>query len=138
MAGRVVRWAVRILLLLAALLLAIGGPVPSVLARVVPGLSPLVAAASAVAQRRWYLGLFWAGPPVALLAMGFWKGRWFCRWICPAGTIYSIPARWSLNKSLLKLPLNAYLFWTIVFASLVGAPLLLLLDTGLKGARPRL
>ena len=77
-----VQWAVRLLLLAAALGLAAGGPVPVLLVRVVPGLSPLVTAMSSIAQRRWYLGLYWFAPPLAVLLLAVWKGRLFCRWIC--------------------------------------------------------
>ena len=122
------RWAVRLGCLLAAMALAIGGPVPGQLARVFPGLSPLVALTSSVAQRRWYLGAYWFAPPLLVLLLGLWKGRAFCRWICPAGTLYAIGSRLSFRKRLLKARLNGYLFWTIVGASLVGAPLLLVLD----------
>jgi ferredoxin len=124
----IVRWAVRIALLAAALSLALGGPIPSVLARTFPSLSPLVTATSSVAQRRWYLGWFWLAGPVAMLLLGVWKGRLFCRWICPAGTLYAIPAQWSLKKRLLKVRPNAVLFWLIVGSSLAGVPLLAFLD----------
>lgn len=125
---KIAQWTVRVVFLLAALGLGTGSPLPSLLARVFPGLSPLVAAASSIAQRRWYLGLYWFGPPLAVLLLGVWKGRLFCRWVCPAGTVYAAGAQLSLKKRILKVRLNVYVFWIIVGASLVGAPLLLLLD----------
>lgn len=128
-AGRkAIQWAVRVVLLLAALVLAMGSPVPDVLVRVFPGLSPLVAGTSSIAQRRWYLGLYWLGPPLVVLLLALWKGRLFCRWICPAGTLYSIGSRVSLRKRLLKVRLNGYLFWTTLSAAVVGVPLLAFLD----------
>jgi len=123
-----VRWAVRLLCLVAAVVFALGGPIPYWLARGFPSSSPLVPLASSLAQQRWYLGLFWAGPPVCFLLLAFWKGRLFCRWICPAGTLYSIPTRWSLRKRLLRVPLSGALFWAIIAASAVGTPLFLFLD----------
>jgi len=125
---KAVQWAVRLACLALALGLSMGGPVPGVLARAFPGLSPLVAVASTVAQRRWYLGLYWFGPPLAVLLLALWKGRLFCRWICPAGTVYAAGSKLSLNKRILRVRLNAYLLWTIVGASMIAAPLLLLLD----------
>jgi len=125
---KVIQWGVRLVLLAAAVTLAAGGPLPVLAARVVPALSPLVAVTSSVAQRTWYLGAFWFVPPLAVLLLAFWKGRLFCRWICPAGTIYAAGSRWSLKKRLLRVRLNAYLFWAILGASLVGAPLLAWLD----------
>ncbi len=116
------------MLLAVALVLLWTGPLPAAAARVVPGLSPLVVFMSSVALQRGYLGLLWVAPPAALLLLGFWKGRLFCRWMCPAGTVYAIPARLSAKKNFLKVRLNAYLFWIIVVASLVWVPLVLFLD----------
>ena len=136
----IARWAVRLFFLAAALLLLWGGPVggrlvqflpkakPEVLLRAVPSASPLAAFLSTLAQRRWYLTWFWLASPLVLLLLGFWKGRVFCRWACPVGTVYAIPSKLTLKKNLLKVRVSGYLFWIIVFASLVGAPLLLLLD----------
>jgi ferredoxin len=63
-----------------------------------------------------------------MLALGFWKGRFFCRWICPTGTIYALPSRWNADRKLLKQRICGYLFWIILFASLAGVPLILFLD----------
>ena len=125
---KIAQWTVRVVFLAAALGLAVGGPVPAVLVRLFPGLSPLVASASSIAQRRWYLGLYWFAPPLAVLLLGLWKGRLFCRWMCPAGTVYAVGSKLSLKKRILKVRLNVYLFWIIVGASAAGAPLLLFLD----------
>ena len=119
---------VRLTLLAAAVLLAMGGPLPYLLVRVFPGLSPLVAVACGLARRQWYWELFWGIPPALVMMLGFWKGRFFCRWICPAGTLYAIPSRWSRGRKLLKFRLNGYIFWIIMLASLVGEPLVLLFD----------
>jgi len=125
---KIVQWSVRLGFLATAIGLAIGGPLPGILARVIPGLSPLTVFASSLAQRRWYVGIYWLGPPLVVLLLSLWKGRLFCRWICPAGTVYAMGSKLSLKKRLLKVRLNAYLFWMILGASIVGAPLLLFLD----------
>jgi ferredoxin len=110
--------------------MAIGGPLSGAVAasKAVPALSPLAAAALTIAQRRWFLALYWLAPPTAVLLLGCWKGRLFCRWICPLGTLYALPSRLSLHKRLLPVRLAPAVFWTILFASLVGAPLALFLD----------
>ncbi len=124
-----VRWVVRILFLGAAILLAVGGPIPAVLGRVFPGLSPLVGIASTLILRGWFWwGPLWVIGPLAVIVLGFWKGRWFCRWVCPTGTLYALPSRWNAGKRILKRPLGGYVFWIIVAGSLGGAPLLLFLD----------
>ena len=119
---------VRFLLLTASLFFVIGGPLPIWLERLIPALSPLTLFAESIAQRTWYAGIFWALPPLALLALALFKGRLFCQWICPLGTLYSIPNKISLKKSILPFRLNALIFWTIISASIFGLPAFLFLD----------
>ena len=124
----IARWTVRILCLAAAVAFALGGPLPNVLRRVLPGLSPLLLVASSIASRTWYAGLFWGLPPLVVVAVSMSHGRFFCRWICPSGTLYSCAKPLALKKKLLSHRLNGYVFWTIVFGSLAGFPLLIALD----------
>ncbi|MFO7900308.1 MAG: 4Fe-4S dicluster domain-containing protein [Planctomycetota bacterium] len=122
------RWGVRGLCLAAAVLFVIGGPAPVWLARLFPAASPLTAFAASVARQQWFLGLYWFIPPLLLIGLAVWKGRFFCRWICPLGTIYAVSSRFSRRRPLLRRFLNGYLFWTIIAASFVGVPLFLFLD----------
>lgn len=122
------RWIVRLLLLAAALFFSIGGPLPVWMERIVPTLSPLTLLAESIAQRTWYAGLFWALPPLAVLALALWKGRFFCQWLCPLGTLYSLPGKIGLKKKILPVRFNALVFWVIISASLFGLPALLFLD----------
>lgn len=139
MLTKTLHWSVRLAFLAAAVFLALGGPLgdklaglagmqPGSLPRIAPGLSPLVALASSLAQRRWYLAAAWLVGPLIVLGLAIWKGRLFCRWVCPAGTLYALPARLSLQRRLLRTRLGPFLLWLIVFASLAGAPLVLWLD----------
>jgi ferredoxin len=122
------KWTVRLLILAAALFFAIGGPLPVWMERIVPALSPLMLVTESIAQRSWYAGLFWALPPLAVLLAAILKGRFFCQWICPLGTLYSLPQKISLKKKVLPVRLNAAVFWIIVSSSLFGLPALLFLD----------
>ncbi|MCC7300177.1 MAG: 4Fe-4S dicluster domain-containing protein [Verrucomicrobia bacterium] len=122
------RTAVRLLLLAAALFFAIGGPLPVWLKRLIPALSPLTTVAESIAQRAGYAGFFWALPPLTLLVLAFWKGRFFCQHLCPLGTLYSLPQKFSLKKKLLPIRLNALIFWLVMFSSVFGLPALLFLD----------
>jgi len=122
------RWITRLLLLAAALFFAIGGPLPVWMERIVPALSPLALITESIAQRSWYAGLFWALPPLAVLALAIWKGRLFCQWLCPLGTIYALPQKLSLKKKILPVRLNALIFWIVVSSSTLGLPALLFLD----------
>ena len=122
------RWIVRLLLLAAALFFAIGGPLPVWMGRTVPALSPLTLVAESIAQRSWYAGLFWAVPPLSVLALAVWKGRFFCQWLCPLGTLYALPQKISLKKKILPVRLNALIFWIVISASALGLPALLFLD----------
>lgn len=84
--------------------------------------------AESIAQRSWYAGLFWSLPPLAVLVLAFFKGRFFCQWICPLGTLYGLPQKISLKKKILPIRLNALLFWTVLTTSLFGLSALLWLD----------
>lgn len=123
-----IRWCVRLVLLALAVVLAVAGPVPGVLGRLFPSLSPLAVLSSSLAQRRWFLGLLWGAPALLVLLAASWKGMIFCRWVCPAGTIYTIPARWSLRKDIIRFRPNGVLFWAILSSAAVGVPVLVFLD----------
>lgn len=132
----VLKLSVRLLILAAALFLIIGGPLPPLLERLIPALSPLSLFAESIAQRTWYAGLFWTLPPLLLLVLALFKGRFFCQWICPLGTVYSLPKKISLKKKILPVRLNALIFWTIVIASVFGLSSLLVLDPLSTISRP--
>lgn len=122
------RWIIRLLLLAAALFFILGGPLPLWTARVIPALSPLTLLSESVAQRSLYAGLFWILPPLVVLALALWKGRFFCQWLCPLGTLYALPHKISLKKKILPVRLNALVFWIIAASSIFGLPALLFLD----------
>ncbi len=124
----VIRWAVRLLLLVAVCFFALGGPLPVWIKRIVPAFSPLTLLSESVAQRAWYAGLFWTIPPLAVLVLAVWKGRFFCHRLCPLGTIYALPQKISLKKKILPVRLNALIFWIVISASALGLPALLFLD----------
>lgn len=125
---RAAQFISRLLILAIALFFIIGGPLPEWMERLIPALSPLTFVAESIAQRTWYAGLFWALPPLAVLLLAVFKGRFFCKKICPLGTLYSLPKKISLKKRILPFRLNALIFWIILSASALGLPLLLWLD----------
>ena len=125
---KTVRWTVRFALLAVALFFIIGGPLPAWMERIVPALSPLALIAESIAQRTWYAGLFWGIPALLVLLLAVFKGRFFCQWICPLGTIYALPSKISVKKPVLKHRFNAFIFWFIISAAALGIPLLLFLD----------
>ena len=136
-AGR--RWAVRLVVLGVAVFLILGGPLPTALGRlgterlrrIVPAISPLVVLGEALSQKTWYVVTFHLLPPVMVLAMGVWRGRWFCRWICPAGTLHSLAGAAGGKigrRTLIKRRVAPYLFYIILVSALFGLPQLLWLD----------
>jgi ferredoxin len=122
------RWIIRLSLLIIALFFILGGPFPVWIKRIIPALSPLSLFAESLAQRSWYAGLFWTLPPLAVLALALLKGRFFCQWLCPLGTLYSLPQKISPKIKVLPVRLNAAIFWVILSSSLLGLPSLLFLD----------
>lgn len=123
-----IRWTVRLLILALSIFFLIGGPLPDHAARWIPSLSPLAAVSSTLAHQVWYVSLVWTLPAIGTLLLCLWKGRFFCRWICPLGTIYSVPSQFSAKKKILPWKLNGYIFWFTIFASIAGLPLILFLD----------
>ncbi len=125
---KLIRWAVRLLILGLALFLLIGGPLPDYAARLIPALSPLAVLGTALAHRAWYISLVWSLPALLIVGISLWKGPFFCRWICPLGTLYSIPSQFSQKKRIFPWQIRGVLFWFVVFASITGLPLILFLD----------
>lgn len=146
---KIVHWSVRALLLLLAVMLLMAGPVPEWILRVfdssggfikdmtlipvwmakcVPAASPLSLLASSVADRGFRFGFLWLAPALLLAGMAVFKGRLFCRWVCPLGTLYAAASVKHQGKHFLKHRLSGYVFWGVVASSLCGYPLLLFLD----------
>jgi ferredoxin len=126
--ANVLKTIVRLLILAGVLFMLLGGPIPRLARKVLPILSPLSAFSEAVAQRTWFTALYWLLPPLTVALLAVFKGRFFCQWLCPLGTIYSLPQKISAKKQLLPVRLNALIFWTVITSSLIGWPILLLLD----------
>ncbi len=123
-----IRWAVRSIVLGLSLFLLVGGPLPDYAARLIPALSPLSALSATLAHRTWYVSLSWSLPALLVFGLALWKGRFFCRWICPLGTLYSIPSQFSRKRRFFPWRMNGFIFWFIVSASIAGLPLILFLD----------
>lgn len=130
-----VRWVVRSLIFLVSVALIILGPITDwltehipTLAKIIPSLSPLTALSASIAHRAWYATALWTLPAVVTLVLALWKGRLFCQCLCPLGTLYAAGSLKSAKKKLLPVRLGGYIFWTIIFASVIGLPLFLLLD----------
>lgn len=143
------RLFIRISILAAAIFLLLAGPLPEWIvglfkssegfipeieiippwgARLIPSLSPFMSINSFFAGRTWHAGLFWGIPPLLILLLAYFQGHFFCRWICPAGTIYAIQSEINFRKPFLKTKLGGYIFWMTVFSSAAGLPLFLFLD----------
>jgi ferredoxin len=143
------RWSARIFFLIVAILLLMSGPLPvwilkifqpttgfirelillpTWMAKIVPSLSPLSFLSSLEANHGSRLIVLWILPPAILAIVAISKGRFFCRWICPLGTIYSTSCQKNFKKHIFKKKISAYLFWGIIFSSAIGFPLFLFLD----------
>jgi formate hydrogenlyase subunit 6/NADH:ubiquinone oxidoreductase subunit I len=143
------RWSARIFFLIVSILLIMAGPLPvwmlkifqptagfirefillpTWMAKLIPALSPLSFLSSLEAHQGGRLTVLWILPPAILAAAAIFKGRFFCRWICPLGTVYSAACTKNFKKHVFKKKLSGYLFWGIIFSSAIGFPLFLLLD----------
>ncbi len=109
-------------------LLSVRKGLPAWAAGVLPGLSGLSALGSVVAERGLSLRLAALLLPLPFLVVALWKARIFCNWVCPLGTLYALPSRWSRKTPILRRRVNGILFWAVVGMAAVGAPLALILD----------
>jgi ferredoxin len=144
------RWATRLTALALVIAAIWASPLPAWTLRILPGLSPWTALHASLAQREQYLPLVWAVPPLILMLAAMARGRWFCRWLCPTGTIYAVTAMagWALpwrrrprprsadatapgamaRPPRRRMRWNAVIFWTLFAGALLGGPLWLFLD----------
>lgn len=120
----------RILFFLAAAVLALQiipwQPVFAV--QFLPGLSPLLAACSALAQRSFTVMSLLAVP---LVIVSLFRGRWFCRHLCPTGFLAERVGhiRPHAARRCHAWPrLNRWLVLLAIASAAVGYPLLLWLD----------
>ncbi|MFA6294653.1 MAG: 4Fe-4S binding protein [Victivallales bacterium] len=146
---KTIRWCVRIFFLIAAILLLMAGPLPlwilkifqpgagfiretimlpAWMAMLVPSFSPLSFISSLEAHHGNRLLALWILPPAILAVAAVFKGRLFCRWVCPLGTVYSASCTKNFKKHVFKHKLSGYLFWGIIFSSAIGFPLFLFMD----------
>ncbi len=126
--NNILQWSVRLIILAAAIFFALPGPLPIWIAKLFPAMSPFAALNAAITDRGWRLGLLWLIPSLILILLAAWKGRLFCKWVCPLGTFYAIPAKLTCNQRLLTMRFHGYLFWIIIAASILAAPVILFLD----------
>ncbi len=101
---------------------------PLLLVRFLPASSPVAALAAVMGDRSLPVSLVWTLPWVFVLLLAVGWGRFFCRWVCPAGTVIDGVSSVAVRRGRLHRPLRAFVFWTIAASAVLGAPFLLLLD----------
>jgi ferredoxin-type protein NapF len=123
-----VRWSVRIVCLLAAIVLLVPLAVSEQGLAIVPSLSPLVAAAAVLAT--WSVpALAWIGLVVGVVALV--RHRWFCRWVCPTGLCADSASRLGrlCGRPYARLPaIGQWIALVTLGGACLGYPLLLWLD----------
>ncbi len=154
--AKILKWSARLLMLACSIFLILSGPLPQWMLefalpsdefianreflpawglRIMPHASPLAFFNAVIAQRLWFAEIAWSFGASALVVLAIFKGRFFCDWICPVGTMYRLASLKSLNKNILKVRIAGYIFWTMLFSSLAGFPLLLAFDPLSKFSR---
>jgi len=144
------RLTVRLLVLLSAIFLLFSGPLPVwllqyfysgettveeisitgyALLKYIPQTSNFSYIVGVLSGKSFVLmGLLASVVFLSLAVIAFYKGRFFCRWVCPLGTLYYFGNRVSLKKTFLKKRVSGYIFWSTVSASALGIPLFAFLD----------
>ena len=125
---RVLTFVVRCFVLVIAATLALQILPWKHLAVILPSISPFVAVCSALAVRTLSVITLLALP---LLIMALWRGRWFCRNLCPVGFLSENIRRFHrpAGPNFTKLPLISQ--WVVLLTlggAILGYPLFLLLD----------
>lgn len=122
------RHAVRAVLLAAAIVLLLPRPRAVTLLLLVPASSSLLALASLLATG--VLGtMAWIG--LAFAAVALLRRRWFCRWVCPAGTCADAASKLGMRigRRCGRFPaVGQWLAPVTLAAAVVGYPVLLWLD----------
>jgi ferredoxin-type protein NapF len=124
---RPLRMFVRLMVLVLAALAAAQylGPASS---RLLPSLSPFLAAASTLAGRALSAGTLLCLP---LFVVSLWKRRWFCRNLCPTGFALECLGRVGSGRRDRYRPWPRFGYWLMAFVlggAAVGLPLFALLD----------
>ena len=123
------RIAVRLgALLLAAVVACLGPLVRAECGRIIPALSPFLSVCSAIARRGTDF-LFLLGLP--LLVLAFFRGHWFCRRLCPTGTVAWLAGRLRPGRRAPALPRACLGPWLAALAlggAIAGLPWFLWLD----------
>lgn len=91
-------------------------------------ISPLVSLFSAIALRRVTLPALLGLP---LLSLGFFKGRWFCSHVCPAGFLFRLTGKLNPRGGNIWSRMPRIGRWALVFGfggALFGAPFFMWLD----------
>ncbi|MFH0940188.1 MAG: 4Fe-4S dicluster domain-containing protein [Planctomycetota bacterium] len=122
------RWGFRIIFLMAVVWVLVSSGFPDICRKALPTMSPLVALANVTAGRGQGLGLLWYVAPLAILVVAFFRGRFFCRWLCPAGTMLEIAGKIGIRKQIFPFRVSGYILFFILMAALAGAPILTFLD----------
>ncbi len=133
---RIIQWSIRLLILAISFFMVLGGPILPIVRKVLPGLSPLTVFNEAVMQQTLYASIYWFLPPFLFLLLAVFKGRFFCQNLCPLGTLYALPKQILkpidknkvLNKKIMPIRLNAFLFWMTISGAVFGWPFILCLD----------
>ncbi len=125
---RVLTFLVRCFVLVIAVTLALQILPWKRLAVILPSLSPFVAVCSALAIRTLSVITLLAVP---LFIMALWRGRWFCRNLCPVGFLSENICRFRRpsGSNFTKLPLiGQWVVLLTVGGAILGYPLFLFLD----------
>ena len=98
------------------------------LSRILPQTGAFVLLASFIAEKDISFPGFWLMLPGLFILSGVFGGRFFCRWVCPMGTIFSAASKYSFKKQFFRWNIAGAIFWAGIFSSMLSVPVFLFLD----------
>lgn len=99
-----------------------------VLTRILPQMSAFAVLSSFIAEKNISFPVYFLILPGLFILAGIIGGRFFCRWVCPMGSVFSAASKFSLRKHFFKWNIAGAIFWAGIFSAVFSVPVFLFLD----------
>ncbi|OGV37530.1 MAG: hypothetical protein A2020_14170 [Lentisphaerae bacterium GWF2_45_14] len=98
------------------------------LSRILPQSGVFALTASFISEKNISFPALWLILPGLFILAAVLRGRVFCLWVCPMGTLFSAASKYSLKWQLLRWNIAGTVFWAGIFSSILSVPVFLFAD----------